>query len=202
MLVKPLTAALDARQFAARFIGSPGLGKSLLFIYFVQPASAGLIKIGATKRLKKRFEEMQATSPVRLRVVGVAKGGHRQERALHAHFDEHRAHGEWFNPCPALLDLIARLPEWSESLDLESVPRFTYQPSAVFNLCYEAGYGPTDIAEHFGFSRQRADQLITVRRRKRPLLIVDRIEKPSTPIADFIAALPEHHNTTNPVEIE
>jgi hypothetical protein len=171
-----------------------------LFVYFAQPIGGGLIKIGSTARLKGRLAQLQIGSPVEITLLAAARGTRRHERGLHEHFSEHRVHGEWFEPCPALIRFIESLPKWHLDIDESKLPRFVFDKHSVFNCLYLAGYGQTEIAEHFGFSRQRADQLITVRRR--PKWTGSHLDKPSTfrpnrkpvpelPIADFIATLEE-----------
>jgi hypothetical protein len=170
-----------------------------LFVYFAQPKGGGLIKIGSTRWLKSRVAALQGASPVEIVLLAAAQGSRKHEVRLHDHFAEHRARGEWFNPCPELVRLVESLPRWHPEIDENKLPRFVFDKRNLFNALYLAGYGQTEIAAHFGFSRQRADQLITVKRkgdqhwRRRPA--------PRKPIAEFIAEL-DDGSTTDPLAIE
>lgn len=82
--------------------------KGLPLVYFIRSES-GPIKIGVAENPGKRLGELQAASPSPLELLAVEKGGLDRERRYHAQFAEWRLHGEWFEPCEALLDLIAVL---------------------------------------------------------------------------------------------
>ena len=76
-------------------------------VYFVQAGDGGAIKIGFATNPAKRVAALQTAAPVRLRPLGMIEGGIERERELHAQFAPDRRVGEWFNPCPLLLDVIA-----------------------------------------------------------------------------------------------
>lgn len=77
-------------------------------VYFVQAFELKLIKIGVTNDTQRRIVSMQTLSPDRLYVMGVQLCPRRGalEEVLHRKFAEHRQHGEWFSPAPALLAYI------------------------------------------------------------------------------------------------
>jgi len=80
-------------------------------VYFIQPTSGGLIKIGSSADIEGRLRQLQAASPQPLRVVGVIpNAGFKGEQEIHARFASERQHGEWFRPSDALQAFIARLP--------------------------------------------------------------------------------------------
>lgn len=90
--------------------------------YFVEAELVGLIKIGKSNNIPSRLSSLQCGSPVRLRVLGALRGDCESE--LHARFEAHRSHGEWFKPSAELLTLIEsgledwkRVHEWCISKD-------------------------------------------------------------------------------------
>jgi hypothetical protein len=133
-----------------------------VYIYFVEAADNGLVKIGYAKRPAARLHQLQSISPSALTLKGVVRGSRSHEVRLHEHFKENRVRGEWFSPCQELVDFLAGLPAWDESLPPESVPIFSAVERNIYLDLYMAGYLQSEIAEHFGFSRQRANQLITI----------------------------------------
>lgn len=78
-------------------------------VYFVQARALRLIKIGVTMDLGDRLKTLRVGCPDQLELLGAIydRGGHVTELTLHGRFDEHRSHGEWFHPCPELLEFIA-----------------------------------------------------------------------------------------------
>lgn len=179
-----------------------------MFVYFAQPKNGGLIKIGSASRPKARIAQLQVTSPIEIVLLAIVRGSRRQELALHEHFSKHRAHGEWFQPCSELLKFIESLPSWHPDLDESKLPSLVFQKPTLYNALYLAGYGQQEIADHFGFSRQRANQLITVPRRPKYLgsprnpetFRCNKKPTPELPIADFIAAFDEPES--NPLAVE
>ncbi len=80
-------------------------------VYFAQ-ASAGKVKIGFTEStLKTRAAALQNGNHDKIEMVGVIHGaGKVTERDLHKRFEKDRLNGEWFNPSPALLEIISSHP--------------------------------------------------------------------------------------------
>ena len=54
------------------------------------------VKIGYTSRFKKRFQELQVSSPVKLEVLGLIKGDKVDEKNFHDAFKHLSSNGEWF----------------------------------------------------------------------------------------------------------
>ena len=75
-------------------------------VYFVQVRGGGPIKIGGSQSILKRLEGLQAWSPFPLDLVAHYKGGFFDESMLHEMQRDFRIHGEWFEPNPALLEII------------------------------------------------------------------------------------------------
>jgi hypothetical protein len=76
--------------------------------YFIG-GDEGPIKIGYSIDVNARLRTIQLCSPVRPRVLAIARGGIFRESAYHALFDEHRLHGEWFERAPEIEAEIVRL---------------------------------------------------------------------------------------------
>ena len=78
-------------------------------IYFVQAVGgSGLIKIGWSIDCDERLRALQIGSPVPLCILAIIPGTRRREQLLHEYWKHLRAHGEWFQPSPELLESIAQ----------------------------------------------------------------------------------------------
>jgi Meiotically up-regulated gene 113 len=64
--------------------------------YLIRGELTGLIKIGRSHNIIKRFRSLKTSSPDVLSLVGVIVGDY--ERTLHLRFQKYRVRGEWFNP--------------------------------------------------------------------------------------------------------
>jgi hypothetical protein len=79
-------------------------------VYFVQGTNGGPIKIGESADVRGRLRDLQACSPVLLRLLGVVvdlDDRRAEEQGWHARFASTRLHGEWFEATPALLAAIS-----------------------------------------------------------------------------------------------
>lgn len=77
-------------------------------IYFIQEENniKAPIKIGTSRNIKKRLNELQANSPVKLKVLSTIGGGRREESKLHRIFKKYRMYNEWFRPEDELIKYI------------------------------------------------------------------------------------------------
>lgn len=75
-------------------------------IYFIRAPIVGLIKIGFTGNVKKRFTDLSRMSPVKLELIAIHDGELSDEQELHKRFDAIRDHDEWFHPEQELIDYI------------------------------------------------------------------------------------------------
>jgi hypothetical protein len=67
-------------------------------IYFIQSIYGGPIKIGKAYNMSKRFKQIQANCPYKLKIILLFENEHEKlEKFLHKNFSKHRLHGEWFN---------------------------------------------------------------------------------------------------------
>jgi hypothetical protein len=76
--------------------------------YFIG-GDRGLIKIGHSIDPVTRLADIQACSPIRLRILALRAGGADREAAYHQEFFDFREHGEWFRREPRLMREIKRL---------------------------------------------------------------------------------------------
>lgn len=69
------------------------------WIYAIQAADGGPVKIGKTADPARRLAEFQAACPIPLRIVGAWEYDHPHmiESLAHQTFAEARLHGEWFD---------------------------------------------------------------------------------------------------------
>lgn len=68
-------------------------------IYFIG-ANIGVVKIGFTRCVRTRLQELQTGSPVPLSLLAIAPGGRDKEQEYHSRFAMFRMHGEWFAMTP------------------------------------------------------------------------------------------------------
>lgn len=73
-------------------------------VYFFQQSD--FVKIGWSKKWRKRIVTLQTSTPHEISVLAVYRGGMALERDLHAKFAEHRVRLEWFKDCDAIRSYI------------------------------------------------------------------------------------------------
>lgn len=87
----------------------PPPGDAWRFVYFVQSPSTGLIKIGTTGNVQQRLSSLCAETSENMVLLATLEGGFRLEKQLHGHFRDERRHGEWFEPGPELVAMVASI---------------------------------------------------------------------------------------------
>jgi len=80
-------------------------------VYMVGDPRSRRVKIGMAKRAANRISAHRGSSPVPLRVVAIRPGASHLEKALHAHLDQYRLHGEWFTGTPYVTDYFSACPD-------------------------------------------------------------------------------------------
>jgi hypothetical protein len=73
-------------------------------VYFIQVGSEGLVKIGHSGDPTARMRALQTSHAEALRLLGVVRGGRREELEIHRKFAGFRVSGEWFLPDMKLLE--------------------------------------------------------------------------------------------------
>jgi len=76
------------------------------FVYFIQAAQLGLIKIGFSSNVPKRLLSLKTGCPDDLVILKIIPGGQEIERILHKKFADIRVKGEWFSPTKELMAFI------------------------------------------------------------------------------------------------
>ena len=84
------------------------------FIYFIQSEKGGAIKIGLSKNPEERLNELQTSTPYKLKLLAKIKGDISKERELHRRFARYRIRGEWFEASNELLSYIEQIKEEKE----------------------------------------------------------------------------------------
>lgn len=81
------------------------------WVYFVQGADGGPVKIGRSASPVDRLSALQTANPSRLRIVAKMAGGGAVERSMHALFaaDRIRPDGEWFRASQALTTFMREI---------------------------------------------------------------------------------------------
>jgi hypothetical protein len=79
------------------------------FIYFIETADGGFVKIGYSIKPYQRLSQLGTLQPGMraLRLIGWIPGTFETERELHARFLADRDNGEWFRDSPELRGFIA-----------------------------------------------------------------------------------------------
>jgi len=79
--------------------------------YIIQVAPSGLVKIGISKNIRNRMNNLQTASPFELRLVAYDRTGRygQREYELHKRFSEYRVRGEWFYPDGELLEYLNKV---------------------------------------------------------------------------------------------
>lgn len=101
-----------------------------------QESGIAPVKIGATANPEKRLADLQAASPVSLKIfylLRVRYDARRFETGVHVALADHRRHGEWFGVTPAqAIETIEkfreRISRWAEGADV--VLHFEEEPAA------------------------------------------------------------------------
>jgi hypothetical protein len=78
----------------------------LTTVYFIAATDAGMIKIGKTVDLPKRFATLSTMSPVKLEIVCSVAYDDMLEGRIHKHLKKYRSHGEWFYADKPVLDFV------------------------------------------------------------------------------------------------
>jgi len=76
------------------------------YLYFIQMDLIGPIKIGITKDIKKRMNQLQNANPYKLHLLCLTPGNEEEERQLHECFLPLWIRGEWFHPHKEIFDQI------------------------------------------------------------------------------------------------
>jgi hypothetical protein len=71
-------------------------------VYFLQESGMGAIKIGITRDLARRVQEIGANTPHEITVLGSVHADLRLEKYLKLKFEHARIRGEWFHPIEEL----------------------------------------------------------------------------------------------------
>ena len=76
------------------------------YIYFVQGASGGAVKIGYAKDVAARLKGLQTGFPDTLMLLCAVPGKPKNEKELHEKYKEHALRGEWFKPSEEIMEFI------------------------------------------------------------------------------------------------
>ena len=75
-------------------------------VYFIQAGLDGPVKIGWSRVVPRRLQELQRVHYEELRLLAEIPGGASREEELHAQFQSSHLRGEWFRPSSELLSFI------------------------------------------------------------------------------------------------
>lgn len=93
-----LVQALDLKDGMVTSIRlTSGVELADTYVYLIKAAN-GLVKIGVTRDINKRFSKIKSGSPIDVELIGsvLTATGRELERRLHQEFEAKRIRGEWF----------------------------------------------------------------------------------------------------------
>lgn len=100
---------LPAEAMPAGLMDAVYQQSDLRFLYAIQAADDGPVKLGISRDVEARQRALQSTNSEPLHIRGVIpQSRNSQESAVHARFKEERIRGEWFRLSGALAEWIAR----------------------------------------------------------------------------------------------
>jgi hypothetical protein len=73
-------------------------------VYFIKDPQTNLVKIGYSKNVLTRLEELRYQHGKNLSILFLRSGNRREEKRMHQVFAASRVHGEWFSFDPAMVD--------------------------------------------------------------------------------------------------
>lgn len=91
------------------------------FIYFIQCQDTGPVKIGYTKNVKRRRNELQTGNPYELKILLSIDGSELWEKDLHYHFRDLLIRNEWFLPGESLFEFIDDLRETENEMVIDEL---------------------------------------------------------------------------------
>lgn len=109
-----MTAALRLNEKVAASLGSqfaaaPRLDKKALdrgFVYFIWAGEQ--IKIGFSRNPFARARSLSTGVPAPVSAIAGVPGSRQDEARMHKAFHRWHRHGEWFEACPELIDIMMR----------------------------------------------------------------------------------------------
>jgi DNA-binding XRE family transcriptional regulator len=120
-------------------------------IYFIK--QGGYVKIGYSSLFKKRLNQLQTASPVKLEVLALIKGEKQDEKKYHDKFKHINSNGEWFyynDEIISFIDLLDKSLMWKYGLaENETTPiGLIKQTRLEQNLSLE------ELGEKLGITKQ------------------------------------------------
>lgn len=100
-------------------------------VYFLHEPIAGAVKIGHSRSVVERQDDIQCGNPAELILLGTVPGGRREEKRLHGRFAAYHVRREWFLAPPEVLIEIGAI------LATEGDARTVADELAARNRCRE-----------------------------------------------------------------
>jgi len=75
-------------------------------VYFIEAVGAERVKIGVSGDVDKRFDQLAASFPGPLRLLGKVSGGRAREGSLHRRLANFHIGGEWFHLTPGVRAVV------------------------------------------------------------------------------------------------
>lgn len=102
--IAPVPASVVLPDQTYTFWGYPNEMAPDSIVYFMY--SAGRVKIGFSRGLRVRHNELKKAGPFPPIALLILRGGEEMEREFHRRFDEDRLHGEWFALSPNIRNFL------------------------------------------------------------------------------------------------
>ncbi|GGZ18490.1 GIY-YIG nuclease family protein [Streptomyces nitrosporeus] len=132
-------------------------------VYVIGARDSLTAKIGVTRSLEKRLQQIQSTCPIKVEILWHTAGGSALEKALHAHFASQRSHGEWFTFDSDPVDAVRAAIK--DGLQGDAPPQHLGQGDEhrrrqLFQLFGAASFTAEEVSKGLGISEPNAQQCI------------------------------------------
>ena len=120
-------------------------------IYFIKQGD--YVKIGFTSRFKKRFQQLQVSSPIKLEVLGLIKGDKVDEKNYHDAFKHISSNGEWFfynDEIERFVDALDKDLMWKYGLTEEKLSPI----GLIKQTRLEKNWSMEELGEKLGITKQ------------------------------------------------
>jgi DNA-binding XRE family transcriptional regulator len=128
------------------------------YVYFIEGADSGLIKIGFSRNPRRRLGAIRAHAAEPVRLLATVRGGPDLARDVHSRFRRRRVQGAWFHPNEEMLALIRSADQWELAPEGSAGPRTDLRDHAfgarLRALRLAGGWSISQLATRTGLSRQ------------------------------------------------
>lgn len=118
LTLKTLHALVEIRNCPGQLSESTSISSDQGCVYFLQEMKKNLIKIGYSKHLNRRVQDLQKQKNRKIKFLYAHLGTIQQEHEYHERFENQMIAPEWFEPIPEIFEFIEKLRQNSEIVDV------------------------------------------------------------------------------------